>query len=448
MSIDRVAGALLIGVPIAFNVFFLALARVFDYPYVLRSPVGLVLSRFLAGGLRLKLVWYGFMLTAVLFAPLAVLLGQVLARDDLQIVPAMTTIGVLAAVVQFLGPRAALPRACARTSLRKPDSSPATRDATASCSTPSIATSESPSASASAISSPEREQCSSGRDAAVVRRSRGGSRGRVSPSAPAVLWLVRVRRTLRRKRLEARRNVGAHRLHRLVPVADRRRCRSVGQAMVTIPLAPVDAVRITILMDNVTDPLLFPSEHVERTTWLHQLPRPRVASAVTDDGLPDALIAEPGFSALVRVDDRRARTDDPLRRGRHVRRASSRTCAGSSLRRETSRRSCSATGTGTTSPGWRGSRRSRAGEPSRAHPSRVLASSPNRDPWPRARRAARHQPLSARGRGLRDRRGSAAVVPARRVGARDGRGRSHDAVRDRLPRTRSPRSAVAGSPTR
>jgi 7,8-dihydropterin-6-yl-methyl-4-(beta-D-ribofuranosyl)aminobenzene 5'-phosphate synthase len=71
--------------------------------------------------------------------------------------------------------------------------------------------------------------------------------------------------------------------------------------MVTIPLAPVDTVRITILMDNMTDPLLFPSEHVERTTWLHQLPRPRRASTVTEDGLPDALIAEPGFSALVRV---------------------------------------------------------------------------------------------------------------------------------------------------
>ena len=29
--------------------------------------------------------------------------------------------------------------------------------------------------------------------------------------------------------------------------------------------------------------------------------KPRVASAVTEDGLPDALIAQPGFSALVRV---------------------------------------------------------------------------------------------------------------------------------------------------
>src|SRR4029077_2731207 len=72
-------------------------------------------------------------------------------------------------------------------------------------------------------------------------------------------------------------------------------------ASLTIPLAPIDAVRITILMDNVTDPLLFPSEHVERTTWLHQLPRRRLPSTVTDDGLPDALIAQPGFSALVRV---------------------------------------------------------------------------------------------------------------------------------------------------
>ena len=45
--------------------------------------------------------------------------------------------------------------------------------------------------------------------------------------------------------------------------------------MATIPLAPVDAVRITILMDNVTDPLLFPTEQVGRTTWFHQLAKPR-----------------------------------------------------------------------------------------------------------------------------------------------------------------------------
>src|SRR3954452_24316862 len=132
MSLERAAGALLISLPIAFNAFFFLLARLFDYPSVLRSPVGTILSRFRAGGLRLKLVWYGFMLTAVLFAPLAVLLGQTLARDGLQIIPVTTTIGVLAAVVQFLGLARwpFLVPALAR-AFERPDSSQATRDATA-----------------------------------------------------------------------------------------------------------------------------------------------------------------------------------------------------------------------------------------------------------------------------------------------------------------------------
>ncbi len=132
MNIDQVAGAFLIGLPVAFNTFFFLLGRLFDYPSVLRSPVGTILSRFQTGGLRLKLVWYGFMLTAVLLAPLAVLLGQVLARDELQIVPVTTTIGVLAAVVQFLGIARwpFLVPALARAHLN-PDSSPATREATA-----------------------------------------------------------------------------------------------------------------------------------------------------------------------------------------------------------------------------------------------------------------------------------------------------------------------------
>ena len=103
MNIERAAGALLIFLPLAFNAFFFLLARRFDYPDILRSPTEDVLSRFQAGGVSLKLLWYGFMLTAVLLAPLAVLLGQVLARDDLAVVPTATFVGVLAAVVQFLG---------------------------------------------------------------------------------------------------------------------------------------------------------------------------------------------------------------------------------------------------------------------------------------------------------------------------------------------------------
>jgi hypothetical protein len=103
VNVERAAGALLIFLPLAFNAFFLLLARRFDYPDILRRPTEDILSRFQAGGVGLKLVWYGFMLTAVLLAPLAVLLGQVLARDSLAVVPTATVVGVLAAVVQFLG---------------------------------------------------------------------------------------------------------------------------------------------------------------------------------------------------------------------------------------------------------------------------------------------------------------------------------------------------------
>jgi hypothetical protein len=103
MTVQNAAAALLIILPLAFNLFFLLLGRRFDYPNILRSPTEEVLSRFQTGGVSLKLLWYGFMLTAVLLAPLAVLLGQVLARDGLAIVPTLTVVGVLAAVVQFLG---------------------------------------------------------------------------------------------------------------------------------------------------------------------------------------------------------------------------------------------------------------------------------------------------------------------------------------------------------
>jgi hypothetical protein len=96
MNIQNAAGALLIMLPLAFNLFFFLLARRFDYPNILRSPTADVLNRFQAGGVSLKLLWYGFMLTAVLLAPLAVLLGQVLGRDGLAIVPTATVVGVLA----------------------------------------------------------------------------------------------------------------------------------------------------------------------------------------------------------------------------------------------------------------------------------------------------------------------------------------------------------------
>jgi 7,8-dihydropterin-6-yl-methyl-4-(beta-D-ribofuranosyl)aminobenzene 5'-phosphate synthase len=71
-----------------------------------------------------------------------------------------------------------------------------------------------------------------------------------------------------------------------------------------IELEPVDRVRITVLVDNLTDPLQTDQDHVTRLNWPKALTGalPRRIQASFEDGVPDALIAEPGFSALVRIE--------------------------------------------------------------------------------------------------------------------------------------------------
>jgi 7,8-dihydropterin-6-yl-methyl-4-(beta-D-ribofuranosyl)aminobenzene 5'-phosphate synthase len=82
--------------------------------------------------------------------------------------------------------------------------------------------------------------------------------------------------------------------------------------MVQIELEPVERLRVTILMDNVTDPLLPDREPVTRLSWPKALAEqaPHAPARFAAEGaVPDALIAEPGFSALVRVEkDGRERT--------------------------------------------------------------------------------------------------------------------------------------------
>jgi uncharacterized protein DUF4386 len=103
MSTTTLAGLLLIVVPLAFNGAFAALAARFDYPDVLRHPTSEVLAKFRAGGNSLVLLWWGFALTAVAMVPLVVLLSNALPDADATLVSLATWIGVLAAVVQFLG---------------------------------------------------------------------------------------------------------------------------------------------------------------------------------------------------------------------------------------------------------------------------------------------------------------------------------------------------------
>ena len=74
--------------------------------------------------------------------------------------------------------------------------------------------------------------------------------------------------------------------------------------MSRIALEPVDRVEITVLMDNVTDALLVDQEAVRRVNWpraLHGALPTASARVSPEKGVPDELVAEPGFSALVRV---------------------------------------------------------------------------------------------------------------------------------------------------
>jgi hypothetical protein len=103
MSAVTIAALLLIGVPLAFNAAFALLAARFDYPDVLRKPTAEILTEFHAGGTRLVLTWWAFALTALLMAPLVVLTSRAIGDADPDLLAVATTVGVLAALVQFLG---------------------------------------------------------------------------------------------------------------------------------------------------------------------------------------------------------------------------------------------------------------------------------------------------------------------------------------------------------
>lgn len=103
MSLTQITGALLIFLPIAFNVLFFLLQRTFEYPDILRKPTDYILRQFNAGGTRLIVTWYSFALTGLLFIPTTILMNQVLAEGGPPYLAIATTVGVLAGLVQFLG---------------------------------------------------------------------------------------------------------------------------------------------------------------------------------------------------------------------------------------------------------------------------------------------------------------------------------------------------------
>jgi 7,8-dihydropterin-6-yl-methyl-4-(beta-D-ribofuranosyl)aminobenzene 5'-phosphate synthase len=71
------------------------------------------------------------------------------------------------------------------------------------------------------------------------------------------------------------------------------------QPRLTIPLEPVDSVVVTTLVDNVTD-VFMPSQGPARR--VPPAPDPRHATPIMEGGdVPEALVAEHGFSALVTI---------------------------------------------------------------------------------------------------------------------------------------------------
>lgn len=103
MTTETVTGVLLIALPVAYNGLYTLLARSFDYPDILRRPTDDVLALFAAGGRQLVLTWWAFAMSAVLLAPTAVLVSDTLGDANATLLAVATAVGVLAAVVQFLG---------------------------------------------------------------------------------------------------------------------------------------------------------------------------------------------------------------------------------------------------------------------------------------------------------------------------------------------------------
>lgn len=103
MTTEVVTGVLLIVLPVAYNGLYTMLAHSFDYPDILRRPTTEVLERFRAGGSSLIWTWWAFAMSAVLLAPTAVLVSASFADANPTLLAVAVAIGLLAALVQFLG---------------------------------------------------------------------------------------------------------------------------------------------------------------------------------------------------------------------------------------------------------------------------------------------------------------------------------------------------------
>jgi hypothetical protein len=102
MTTELATAALLIAVPIAFNLAFFELGRAFDYPNILRKEPDEIFRRFAAGGPGLILRWQALLLSALAMLPLVALVAVAL-NPPAPLAVASVVVGSAAALVQALG---------------------------------------------------------------------------------------------------------------------------------------------------------------------------------------------------------------------------------------------------------------------------------------------------------------------------------------------------------
>jgi hypothetical protein len=101
--VDLVAAALLVVVPVIFNLAFFELGRAFDYPAILREPADTILRRFHAGGSGLVLRWYVLFASALAMIPMAVVVGLAFREGPAVLVIGSIVVGSIAGLVQAIG---------------------------------------------------------------------------------------------------------------------------------------------------------------------------------------------------------------------------------------------------------------------------------------------------------------------------------------------------------
>ncbi|NBB50160.1 DUF4386 family protein [Rhizobium sp. CRIBSB] len=99
------SGIATIALAVGFNLPYVQLSLIFDYPDILRQPAGAVLTRFSEGGTALILTWHAFAWMALLLVPVSVFLSLAPRnrRLSVELSIAAAVFGALAGAVQAIG---------------------------------------------------------------------------------------------------------------------------------------------------------------------------------------------------------------------------------------------------------------------------------------------------------------------------------------------------------